>query len=95
MIEPWDWRYYAEQVRRERHDIDEAKIKPYFKLERMVEAAFETAHRLFGLSFTSCRTSPAIIRTSGSGRSATRTAISSASSSATTSRGLRSAAAPG
>jgi peptidyl-dipeptidase Dcp len=57
-VEPWDWRYYAEQVRRERHDIDEAQIKPYFQLERMIEAAFETAHRLFGLSFAELQDVP-------------------------------------
>lgn len=51
VIEPWDWRYYAEQVRSARHDLDEAAIKPYFQLDRIVEAAFDTAHRLFGLSF--------------------------------------------
>jgi peptidyl-dipeptidase Dcp len=51
-IEPWDWRYYAEQVRRARYDLDEAEVKPYFALDNMVEAAFDTAERLFGLSFT-------------------------------------------
>ena len=51
-IEPWDWRYYAEQVRRARYDLDEAEVKPYFALDNMVEAAFDTAGRLFGLSFT-------------------------------------------
>ncbi|WP_112662249.1 M3 family metallopeptidase [Microvirga flavescens] len=50
-IEAWDWRYYAEQVRMAQHDLDEATIKPYFQLDRIIEAAFETAHRLFGLSF--------------------------------------------
>ena len=50
-IEPWDWRYYAEQVRLARHDLDESVIKTYFQLDRIIEAAFETAHRLFGLSF--------------------------------------------
>ncbi|MGA8552764.1 MAG: M3 family metallopeptidase, partial [Stellaceae bacterium] len=50
-IEPWDWRYYAEQVRRARYDLDEAEVKPYFALDNMVEAAFDTAERLFGLSF--------------------------------------------
>jgi peptidyl-dipeptidase Dcp len=57
-IEPWDWRYWAEQVRRERHDIDEAQIKPYFQLDRIVEAAFETARRLFGLHFSELRDVP-------------------------------------
>ena len=51
-IAPWDWRYYAEKVRKERYDIDEAETKPFFQLERMIEAAFETAHRLFGLNFS-------------------------------------------
>ncbi|MCB8819625.1 M3 family metallopeptidase [Microvirga rosea] len=50
-IEPWDWRYYAEQVRIAKHDLDEAAIKPYFQLDRIIEAAFDTAHRLFGLGF--------------------------------------------
>ncbi|HEX2135255.1 MAG TPA: M3 family metallopeptidase [Microvirga sp.] len=50
-VAPWDWRYYAEQVRKARHDLDEAEIKPYFQLDRMIAAAFETAHRLFGLTF--------------------------------------------
>jgi peptidyl-dipeptidase Dcp len=51
-IEPWDWRYYAEQMRRARYDIDEAELKPYFVLDNMVSAAFDSAGRLFGLTFT-------------------------------------------
>ncbi len=51
-IEPWDWRYYAEQVRRARYDLDETEVKPYFVLDNMVRAAFDSARRLFGLSFT-------------------------------------------
>ena len=51
-IEPWDWRYYAEKVRRAQYDFDEAEIKPYFVLDNMVRAAFDTAGRLFGLNFT-------------------------------------------
>ena len=50
-IAPWDWRYYADQVRMARHNLDEATIKPYFQLDRIIAAAFETANRLFGLSF--------------------------------------------
>jgi len=50
-LAPHDWRYYAEKLRKARYDLDEAEIKPYFQLEKIVEAAFETAHRLFGLSF--------------------------------------------
>ncbi len=51
VIEPWDWRFYADQVRMARHNLDEATIKPYFQLDRIIEAGFETARRLFGLSF--------------------------------------------
>jgi peptidyl-dipeptidase Dcp len=50
-IEPWDWRYYAEKVRKARYDFDEAALKPYFPLDRMLEAAFDCAHRLFGVRF--------------------------------------------
>jgi peptidyl-dipeptidase Dcp len=51
-IEDWDWRYYAEKVRKVRYDFDEAEVKPYFVLDCMVEAAFDCAARLFGLRFT-------------------------------------------
>ena len=50
-VQPWDWRYYAEKVRQVRYDLDDASVKPYFSLERMVEAAFDCAQRLFGLTF--------------------------------------------
>jgi peptidyl-dipeptidase Dcp len=51
VIEPWDWRYYAEKVRKARYDFDEAAIKPYFPLDQMVAAAFDCAQRLFGVRF--------------------------------------------
>jgi peptidyl-dipeptidase Dcp len=50
-IEAWDWRYLAEKVRRERFDLDEAVVKPYFSLDAMVGAMFDVAGRLFGLQF--------------------------------------------
>ncbi|MDQ2083033.1 M3 family metallopeptidase [Xanthobacteraceae bacterium Astr-EGSB] len=50
-LAPWDWRYYAEKLRKVRCDLAEGEIEPYLPLERMIEAAFDTAHRLFGLSF--------------------------------------------
>ncbi len=50
-IEPWDWRYYAEKVRAAEYDLDEAAIKPYLPLDRMIEAAFHTATQLFGVTF--------------------------------------------
>ena len=51
-LAPWDWRYYAEKLRKARYDLDETEIKPYFQLDRLIEAAFDTAGRLFGLAFT-------------------------------------------
>lgn len=57
-IAPWDWRYYAEKVRKARFDLDESEIKPYFPLENMVDAVFDTARRLFGVTFTERRDLP-------------------------------------
>src|SRR3954470_14410121 len=51
-LEPWDWRYWAEQVRRRDFAVDDAEGKPYFPLDAMVQAAFDCAQRLFGLRFT-------------------------------------------
>lgn len=50
-LEPWDWRYYAEKRRKAEHDLDEAALKPYLPLDRMIAAAFACANRLFGLDF--------------------------------------------
>ena len=50
-LAPWDWRYYAEKRRTAEHDLDEAELKPYFQLDRMIDAAFACATRLFGLAF--------------------------------------------
>jgi len=51
-IEPWDYRYYAEKVRKAKYDLDQNAITPYLQLEKMREALFFTADRLFGLKFT-------------------------------------------
>ena len=50
-IEAWDWRYWAEQVKRQRYAVDDAEVKPYFPLESVVQAAFDCAQRLFGVRF--------------------------------------------
>ena len=50
-LAPWDWRYYAAKRRVAEHDLDEAEVKPYFQFERMIEASFACATRLFGLEF--------------------------------------------
>jgi peptidyl-dipeptidase Dcp len=50
-IEGWDWRYWAERVRRSNYDLDEAQVKNYLPLEGVIAAAFAVANRLFGLTF--------------------------------------------
>ena len=50
-LEPWDLRYYAAIRRKAEHDLDEAELKPYLQLDRMIEASFACANRLFGLEF--------------------------------------------
>ncbi|MFE0756325.1 M3 family metallopeptidase [Inquilinus sp. NPDC058860] len=57
-VAAWDWRYYAEQQRKQEFDLDESELKPYLQLERIIETAFDTAHRLFGLSFRERRDVP-------------------------------------
>ena len=50
-IEPWDYLFYAEKVRKAKYDLDQAELKPYFELNNMVEAAFWMAGQLYGLKF--------------------------------------------
>ena len=50
-IEPWDWAYYAEKVRKAKYALDEEQTKPYFKMENVRAGVFDTAHKLFGLNF--------------------------------------------
>ncbi len=51
LIEPLDWRYYTEKLRKERFDLDEEQLRPYFSLEKVTEGIFELARRLWGLQF--------------------------------------------
>jgi len=51
-IAPWDYRYYAEKVRKARYDLDENQVKPYLQLERLREGMFWVAGRIFDLHFT-------------------------------------------
>jgi peptidyl-dipeptidase Dcp len=51
-LAPWDWRYYAEKLRQRKADFDDDAIKPYLALDRMIDAAFDCATRLFGITFT-------------------------------------------
>jgi peptidyl-dipeptidase Dcp len=50
-IEPWDYLYYAELVRRDRYNLDQNELRPYFELNHMIEASQYMAHELYGLSF--------------------------------------------
>ncbi|MDB5568084.1 MAG: peptidase [Tardiphaga sp.] len=50
-LSSWDWRYYAEKLRQRRANFDDAAIKPYLALDNMIDAAFDTATRLFGVTF--------------------------------------------
>ena len=50
-LAPWDWRFYAEKLRQVRANFDDAAIKPYLQLDHMIEAAFDCATRLFGVTF--------------------------------------------
>ena len=51
-LEPWDWWYYTEKVRKARFDLDEQAMRPYFKLENVRDGAFYVANRLYGITFT-------------------------------------------
>ncbi len=58
-IEPWDWRFYAEKVRSTNYNLDNSLIKPYFPLNRMINAIFDCANNLFGLTFHERKDIPA------------------------------------
>lgn len=51
VIEPWDWAWYAEKVRRAKYALDENEIRPYFRMENVRNGVFAAAHRLYGLNF--------------------------------------------
>jgi peptidyl-dipeptidase Dcp len=51
-MRPWDWNFYSEQVRKAKYDLDDAEVKPYFELHRVLEdGVFYAAHELYGISF--------------------------------------------
>jgi peptidyl-dipeptidase Dcp len=51
-LEAWDWRYYAEKVRKARYDLDEEILRPYFEVNAARDGVFEVANRLYGITFT-------------------------------------------
>ncbi|MDF1611736.1 M3 family metallopeptidase [Stygiobacter electus] len=50
-LQPWDWWYYAEKVKKEKYDLDESMLRPYFKLENVISGVFDVANKLYGLQF--------------------------------------------
>ena len=50
-IAPWDYRFYQEQVRKRRYDLDQAQLKPYFALNNIIQGSLYAANRLYGLNF--------------------------------------------
>ena len=57
-IQPWDWFYYAERVRKAKYDLDEEITKPYFQMENVREGVFNTASKLYGLQFEKIENAP-------------------------------------
>ncbi|MFZ1751821.1 MAG: M3 family metallopeptidase, partial [Saprospiraceae bacterium] len=50
-LQAWDWRYYAEKLRKKQYDIDEESIKPYFSLDGVIKGVFDVTEKLYGLKF--------------------------------------------
>ena len=57
-LEPWDWRYYSEKLRKEKYDLQDDVIRPYFALESVLAGAFGTATKLYGITFRENDTLP-------------------------------------
>ena len=50
-LQAWDWWYYAERVKKEKYDLDDAMLRPYFKMENVRQGAFDVAEKLYGIRF--------------------------------------------
>jgi len=57
-IQPWDWFYYSEKVRKAKYALDEDLVKPYFQMEKVREGVFNTASKLYGLQFEPIENAP-------------------------------------
>jgi peptidyl-dipeptidase Dcp len=51
-LEPWDWWYYSEKLRKEKYDLDDELLRPYFKLNNVLNGVFDVCNKLYGLKFT-------------------------------------------
>src|SRR4030066_1609026 len=54
----WDWWYYAEKVKKQKYNLDESELKPYFKLENVRDGMFWVANQLYGITFTKLENIP-------------------------------------
>ena len=57
-LEAWDWWYYAEKLRKQKYDLDEEQLRPYFKLENVRKGVFDLATKLWGLKFEKLKNMP-------------------------------------
>ncbi len=57
-LQPWDWRYYSEKLRKAKYDLDDDVVRPYFSLDNVREGAFATATKLYGITFRENNTLP-------------------------------------
>ena len=57
-LQPWDWRYYSEKLRKAKYDLDDDVVRPYFSLDNVREGAFATANKLYGITFRENDTLP-------------------------------------
>ena len=57
-VQPYDWRYYTEKIRKERFDLDEEELKPFFSLENVRNGVFQVTQKLYGVTFTELNNVP-------------------------------------
>jgi peptidyl-dipeptidase Dcp len=57
-VEPWDWFFYREKVRKAKYDLEDSALRPYFPLDRVRDGAFHVANRLYGITFTELKDVP-------------------------------------
>jgi len=57
-LKSWDWWYYAEKLRKQKYNLDDSELRPYFELEKVQEGAFDVANKLYGITFTEINNVP-------------------------------------
>jgi len=57
-LKSWDWWYYAEKLRKQKYDLDDSELRPYFKLDNVRQGAFDVANKLYGITFTEIKDIP-------------------------------------